>query len=298
MGIFGTIAGTAGNFMESRANRKDARQAKKDNMEFAKTLDWEPMYASDVAPTFKRTESPVARSYIESFLMGNNPDSTFKGSINSGETRAAQQAAQNAMYGTPEARVARQRQIEQETPWKVTAPTREVGQKRSKGSSAAGDKGYDKDEPVFQGMNPRAKEAGVRNQAMYDDLVKHGVLKPGQDFSANAIQSDGSASAVQQMLAKDRRGSSARTGGRLRRDQGGAWPTRHRPSRRSAGNRAAQMNARAIEAATKRLHKYATRRRVDLGRAKNPLQAGSHTRRRPRSARRAAARRGRSVFYR
>lgn len=116
-------------FGESRRIKNDRKAAEKDRKERFKlieSMDFEPTYASETTPTFKRTESPVARAYLESFLMGQNPDATFSGAPNAAIAKKQQQTAQNTLYGTPEARAARQAQILQETPWAVTAPSKPV----------------------------------------------------------------------------------------------------------------------------------------------------------------------------
>lgn len=113
-------------FGESRRVKNDRKAAEKDRKERFKlmeSMDWEPTYASQTAPTFKRTESPVARAYLESFLLGNNPDATFSGAPNAAAQKGVQQRQQNQMFGTPQERAARQQQILQETPWAVQTPT-------------------------------------------------------------------------------------------------------------------------------------------------------------------------------
>ncbi len=77
-------------------------------------------------PTFQRSESPLARSYIDSFLMGNNPASVRSAAPNAAVQKASLQRQQNAAFGTPAERLLRQREVQAATPWAVTPPTRTV----------------------------------------------------------------------------------------------------------------------------------------------------------------------------
>jgi hypothetical protein len=138
MGLVQDSFTLGGKVKEAKENVRAAREARKANLELVKSLDYEPMYASQTVPTYQRTQSPVARSYIESFLMGNNPDSIRSGSPNAGVKRQAAQTQQNAMFGTPEQRLQQQRAYEATTPWKVETPTRPVvGEKAKIATSVA-----------------------------------------------------------------------------------------------------------------------------------------------------------------
>ena len=131
------IGATIGKRTAAAKNKKSAEHDRAERMALINQMDFEPMYASAQVPTYQKTQSPVARSYLESFLMGNNPNATFSGAPNAGATQKAQQSQQNAMFGTPEARVARQREIDAATPWKVTPPTRTVLQNSGEALFAA-----------------------------------------------------------------------------------------------------------------------------------------------------------------
>ena len=107
-------------------NREYAAQQQRAGMQLINSLDYEPMYASQNVPTYQRSQSPVARSYIESMLMGANPDSISSTRAGAGMLKARAQAGQNAMYGTPQERLAQQQAYMQTTPWAVKTPTRAV----------------------------------------------------------------------------------------------------------------------------------------------------------------------------
>lgn len=135
----GPLASAVQGAYNKKAAEKAAKLAKEQQtagMQLVNELDYQPMYASENVPTFQRSQSPIARSYLESVLAGNNPSSTFSGAPNAKLTKQRQQADQNRMFGTMEERVAAQRAMEQATPWKVTPPTRRVNPNRGEPGGA------------------------------------------------------------------------------------------------------------------------------------------------------------------
>lgn len=155
----------------SRA-REFAKKEQEARLKLIEQMDFEPMYASDTTPTFQRTQSPVARSYLESFLMGSNPNATFSGSPNAKEVKANQQMMENATFGTPQARVQRQQEILQETPWKVTTPTRPVRTEADKTTE-------------WSMANPKLAKAGYTPENIAE-LKKRGMPE-GAEKSAMAL---------------------------------------------------------------------------------------------------------------
>jgi hypothetical protein len=89
-------------------NRRDAKKAAKANRAYVGSLDWEPTYASAQAPQMQVSESPVARSYLESLLTGNNPDLTMRNAPNADNTKMLQQQSKDQMYGTVPEMLARE----------------------------------------------------------------------------------------------------------------------------------------------------------------------------------------------
>jgi hypothetical protein len=154
---FGKMWGKA---KEDKANKEAIEKDKRERMGLMQSLDYEPMYASQNVPTYQKTKSPVARSYLESFLMGNNPNATFSGAPNAAATKKGQQYQQNAMFGTPEQRIAQQRAVDAETPWKVTPPTRPVV-------------GTQSEEALHTATVPDLAAAGVTKD-LYQQLVDSG----------------------------------------------------------------------------------------------------------------------------
>lgn len=118
--------GLIGDWVAAKKNKRDIKRANQDTLQFLSELDFEPTYASQLAPTYKKAETPLASAYLESILTGDNPALVAPGETNAKfKTKAGQQATTNR-WGTNDALVKRQRAIEQETPWKVTAPTEPV----------------------------------------------------------------------------------------------------------------------------------------------------------------------------
>ncbi len=152
----------------NKENRKAADRARKQTFDTINSLDWEPMYASDTVPAYQKTQSPVARSYLESFLAGNNPNMTFSGAPNAGFTKARQQASQDAMFGTMDQRIAQQRALEASNPYQVQTPTRPVMSGQAK-------------EAIYKGSNPNAAGAGL-DQGTRQKLIELGIIKDGQDL--------------------------------------------------------------------------------------------------------------------
>lgn len=147
-------------FGESRRVKNDREAAEKDRKERFKlieSMDFQPTYASQTTPTFRRTESPVARAYLESMLLGNNPDSTFSGAPNAAAQKNVQQRAQNSMFGTPEQRAARQAEILGETPWAVQAPIAPVVNEQKQAAA------WNAKHPTLAGM-------GINNDADLEAL--------------------------------------------------------------------------------------------------------------------------------
>ncbi len=167
---FGTIAGNA---VMNKKNRQAAEGARRQSFDTINSLDWEPMYASDTTPQYQKTQSPVARSYLESFLAGNNPSMTFSGSPNAGFVKARQQAAQDSMFGTMDQRLAQSRALQATNPYQVTSPTRKVMGEQAQAAT-------------WRGANPRAGNVGLTAEDQAK-LVELGVLEKGQDVPSGGL---------------------------------------------------------------------------------------------------------------
>jgi hypothetical protein len=123
----GRLAGSAVDLAYSgKKNIKAEEEAVKKRLALLDSLDWQPEYASQHVPTYQKTQSPIARSYLESMLLGQNPDSTFSGATNAKYKKAAQQRTMDSLYGSMPQRAAESARVQQETPWQVTPPTRQI----------------------------------------------------------------------------------------------------------------------------------------------------------------------------
>jgi hypothetical protein len=102
MGLFDSIGKMVGNIKGQQQAGKRAAQAEKDYWKRIEAGNWEPEYASEHAPGYQQTKSPVARAYLESFLTGDNPDAvqgTRAGSSGPLGTKAVAQNQFNQAYG-------------------------------------------------------------------------------------------------------------------------------------------------------------------------------------------------------
>jgi len=171
-----------GNIIAARNQEKATRRAAKDQQNLIKSLDWTPTTTAELAPAYQRSQSPVARSYLESFLMGNNPDAVMPGEVNAAYKRQQAQASQNAMFGTPEQRLAQQNAYRQTTPWALSGQPGAAGTKST--SNPLKRAQLRQEESQKQGMHalerPRAVEAGL-DADLYAKLEKEGVVKGKYD---------------------------------------------------------------------------------------------------------------------
>lgn len=121
-----------GKFMQAKADEeaakeqlKNANRMRAEGFDLVNRLDWEPDYVSDLMPSYKKAESPVARSYLESLLTGTNPSSVQGTRLGADRLKAGAQAGFDQQFGGWDQLLARQRELEQETPWapgKFAAP--------------------------------------------------------------------------------------------------------------------------------------------------------------------------------
>jgi hypothetical protein len=183
----GTFNATYG----AKKAKSAAKNRRKEDLNFIENLNWDPAYGSDRAPTFQRSQSPVARSYLDSFLLGTNPDATSSTAPNAKYIKAQQQAKQNQQFGTPEARLAQQQQIQQATPWKVESPAESYTD--AYGFQSPGKSLNDRTEAgnnVYGARNPGIAAAGITEQDLAS-LDRQGVIDSsdtvdGQRFGPRA----------------------------------------------------------------------------------------------------------------
>ncbi len=101
-----------GGWIGARKTERQAKKAREQNQRFIDQLDWEPEYASDHVKPYQKTQSPVARAYLESTLLGVNPDTTWSGDTNAKYKLAAQQRTKDNLFGTPEQLAAQSKAVQ------------------------------------------------------------------------------------------------------------------------------------------------------------------------------------------
>ena len=114
------LGGIIGGAIQNRKARKAAEKAEKKRNKLLEETDWDPsVYASELVPTYKKTNSPAAQAYFESMMNGTNPLLTPRNRTNATAIKAAQQRQMDDLYGTPAEIAARQAAAREETPWEV-----------------------------------------------------------------------------------------------------------------------------------------------------------------------------------
>ena len=124
----GIGAAALGNWAAARKKRKNAIQDRAQQLDFTRSLNWNPVYAKDLMNTpYQKTKSPLARSYLDSILTGNNPDMTFSGEPNAAQTKAEQAVRKEQMYGSNQDLLAQSEQERSTNPYTVSTPTAPAG---------------------------------------------------------------------------------------------------------------------------------------------------------------------------
>lgn len=157
-----------GKVQENKRNQKAADAARRQRFEMIDKIDWEPMYASQTVPQYQKSQSPLARSVIDSFLMGNNPNATMSTAPNAALIKARQQEQQNQMFGTPEQRLAQQNAVTSTNPYTFKTPTRPV-------------MGEQMQEAKYQGQAPEMNGWGFSKDT-YDKLTRAGYVPENGDL--------------------------------------------------------------------------------------------------------------------
>ncbi len=170
--LYGAISG----MKEAAKNAKAARDNEKRQLDLIKSLDWKPTTSAELTPTYQRTQSPVARGYLESFLMGNNPDSVMPGDPMAAQKQRQMQYSQNQMFGTPEQRVQQQNAYRATTPWQID-PKQVARQQAKKEESRAAS--------AFTAGNPDAAALGL-DEKLYNKLQDAGVFEGFKGVSEQA----------------------------------------------------------------------------------------------------------------
>jgi hypothetical protein len=168
-----------GNRRGSKKTLEAEEKAREQGISLLDQLDWEPEYASQHVPTYQKTNSPIARSYLESLMLGQNPDATFEGATNARAIKAAQQRTTNNLYGDLGARAAQAAAVQQETPWKVTPPSRVIAPTALGASTSAAGFAAQEEQKRIQKLKD---EMAAQGQIATDERARTGKLGLGPNF--------------------------------------------------------------------------------------------------------------------
>lgn len=203
MGFFEGLGTTIGGAVAAKKNRKEAVQNRNRNMNYVGSIDWTPQYAQNLMSNngaYQKSESPLARSYLESLLTGNNPDATFSGSPNADLVKTQQAGSRDQMYGTQQQLQQRSQQNATTNPyqsWTPDDPRAPAAVAASRGPTPAG-AGMNDLGPVaggapgggapgqtddYKGRYPLLAGIGVTADE-HQRLIANGVLDDWQDRDA------------------------------------------------------------------------------------------------------------------
>ncbi len=158
MGYFEKAGKWVGDLFTAEDNKRDIATSRDRQLRMANSLNYQPAYASDTAVPYEKTQSPLARAYLESVLTGNNPDTTFSGSPNAQYNKEQQQQSRDAMYGTSQQLQAASAAEAARNPYHPQAPARVIG-------------GEEDQKALYNGRYGKLQDAGIDQQG-YADLSK------------------------------------------------------------------------------------------------------------------------------
>jgi len=117
-----SIGAAVGAEKQRKQAQKEARYARNDReraLAMAADANYNPFLVSDVIDPYQRSQSPVARGYLESFLTGANPQAVQGVRAGAPVQKASAQQGFNQAYGGWDALRQKQREMEQSTPWDI-----------------------------------------------------------------------------------------------------------------------------------------------------------------------------------
>lgn len=127
------IGDSIGKGVQARQQLRAAKQAQaqaRDDRErgvfMSQQMDWKPEYASEHVGAYQKAETPIADTFLNSFLTDDNASAQqgTRAGAPAAQANATNRSAQR--YGTVDQLVARNNQVQKETPWAVTPFTREI----------------------------------------------------------------------------------------------------------------------------------------------------------------------------
>lgn len=180
MGLFESGLGAFGTWLGNKKNVQAAKDNRQQQLDFVGGLNWQPQYSQELMGSqYQKSKSPLARSYLESILTGNNPATTFSGSPNAAAVKQGQQQSKDAMYGSD---AVLQRQSDSnatynpyttKTPDQISSTAGGVG---GVGSTAdAGGKRIGSQDDLYESRYPLLAKAGITS-TLHDQMVADGTI--------------------------------------------------------------------------------------------------------------------------
>jgi hypothetical protein len=121
----GAAVGAEKRRKESQRERERAQDDRERAVEMAADATYDPFQVRDMIDPYQRSQSPVARGYLESFLTGSNPQAVQSIRATAPQQRAQLQGNFDQAYGGWDQLRAKQREMETSTPWATKALNRE-----------------------------------------------------------------------------------------------------------------------------------------------------------------------------
>lgn len=124
-GLFEAFGNVVGGYQKAKKDKENQTKENAQRQKLFNSLDFTPEYASNNVPQYQKTQSPIASAYLNSLLLGANPDSVRPGSANAGMDRQLAQQRKDLLFGDSNT-LLQQQQAAQANPYKVTAPKRSI----------------------------------------------------------------------------------------------------------------------------------------------------------------------------
>lgn len=189
------IGGLVGGWIGDKKREREEKRAREERMKLVERMDWEPEFASTNTQAYQKTDSPVARAYIESLVLGQNPDLTYSGETNAEFKKAAQQRTQANLYGTTAQLAKKGAEALAKDPYKLTQPSRSVGPRSlDQGGDLGRTRTTDEMAKAYQNA-PRTQITKILNE--------RGSANPNKDYY-DLVRQYGSENRVLDMLMKGR----------------------------------------------------------------------------------------------
>jgi hypothetical protein len=121
----GAAVGAEKRRKEAAAESRRAREDRERGLAMATDAEYDPFLVRDMIGPYQRSQSPVARGYLESFLTGVSPQAVQSTRATAPTQRAQAQGSFDQAYGGWDALRSKQREMEASTPWETKPLARE-----------------------------------------------------------------------------------------------------------------------------------------------------------------------------